>query len=124
MLGWWGGCGVAGRWEGAVVGLGHKISVGSNAALNRGGGEGSNGPGGYGGAGWMRHAGAGEWGELVALWEVGGWGQGGDGGRGVWEVGRIAVHGAWQPGPAGKVATSSRLGKRLGLTGVKWGRTK
>jgi len=40
MLGWWGGCGVAGRWEGAVVGLGHKISVGSNADLNRGGGRG------------------------------------------------------------------------------------
>jgi len=116
-LRWWGGCGVAGRWEGALVGLGHGMSEGSNADLNRCRGVGSNGPGGYGGARWSRRAGAGEWGKVVALWEVGGWGRGGDGGRVVWGVGSTVVHGAGQPGAAGKVAASSRLGKRLGLTG-------
>jgi len=103
---------VAGWWEGAVVGLGHGVSVGSN------------GPGGYGGAGWLRHAGAGEWREVAALWEVGGWEWGGNGGRVRWEVGSSAVREAGRPGTAGKVATSSRLGKQLGQTGGKGGWTK
>jgi len=107
-----------------VVGLGHGMSVGSNADLNHSGGVGSNGPGGYGGAGWSCHARGGRWREVVALWEVGGWGRGGDGGRVMWGVGSNAVCGAGQPGATGKVVTSSRLGKRLGRTGGKWSRTK
>jgi len=42
----------------------------------------------------------------------------------LWEVSSSAVRGAGQPGAARKVATSSQLGKRLGRTGGKGGRTE